>query len=242
VSRTIRRRRHSKSRRNAKAVRGKPELSLPPPTKHTFLLLEAHRPASAVALTPRGWRRARRYENLLLAAAVTKLQRDCLALTDETEWLGRGGRRTLLQGVWLTLRRVGPELEGAGRRLSPRACRRAEARARVRFESICQAVSHELRRAGELTEATEPGRCTATTRRGTRCAHPSRADGLCAVHHRRATATAPTAIASSAAIARRMERTATALASPTPPVQRPRSRRLPDRRAPSPAASGQFVA
>ena len=102
MSRASRRRGHSESWRKAENVTGAHERSLPPPTKRTFLLLEAHRPASAVALTPKGWRRARRYENLLLAAAVTKLQRDCLALTEESEWLGRGGRRTLLQGVWLT--------------------------------------------------------------------------------------------------------------------------------------------
>ena len=178
MSRASGRRRLSGSRRKTDDT-GTPERSLPPPTKRTFLLLEVHRPASAIALIPKGWRRARRYENLLLAAAVIKLQRDCLALTDDSEWLGRGGKRTLLQGVWLSLRRVAPQLEGAARRLSPGARRRAEVRARTRFEAICLAVCNELGRSGDRTAAAEPDRCTVTTRRGTRCAHPARADGLC---------------------------------------------------------------
>ena len=214
MSRASWRRRPPGSRRKSEAT-GTLERSLPPPTKRTFLLLEAHRPASAIALTPKGWRRARRYENLLVAAAVTKLQRDCLALTDDSEWLGRGGKRALLQGVWLSLRRVAPQLEGEARRLSAVARRKAEKRAGTRFDAICASVSAELRSAGELTTAPEPDRCTATTRRGTRCAHPARADGLCAVHHRLATATAPTAIAASGAIARRMEQSAGLLASST---------------------------
>ena len=41
---------------------------LPAPSKETFLLLERHRPASAVDLSPRGLRQSRRYENLVLAA------------------------------------------------------------------------------------------------------------------------------------------------------------------------------
>jgi hypothetical protein len=202
------------------AVNGTFDRSLPPPTKRTFLLLEAHRPASAVALTPKGRRRARRYENLLLAAAVTKLQRDCLALTDDSEWISRGGKRALLHGVWLSLRRMAPQLESGARGLSPGARRRAEARARKRFETICLAVSTELRRTGDLAPEPESqsDRCTVITRRGTRCAHPARTDGLCAVHHRLATATAPTAIAASTASARRMERSAGLLAGATPRV------------------------
>src|SRR5262249_11421968 len=106
------------------------------------------------------------------------------------------------------------------------AGRRAETRAGARFEAICASVSAELRRAGELTTAAEPDRCTATTRRGTRCAHPARADGLCAVHHRQATATAPRATAASGAFARRMEQSAGLLAGSTHgrATARPRAR------------------
>ena len=114
---------------------------LPPPSKETFLLLERHRPASAIDLSPRGLRPSRRYENLLLAAAVGEMQRDCLVSTPDCEWTGRGGRRALLGVVGLSLERLAVMLERSGERLSHQQRVRAQVRARRRFEEICLEVT-----------------------------------------------------------------------------------------------------
>ena len=120
MSRASRRRGHSESWRKAENVTRAHERSLPPPTKRTFLLLEAHRPASAVALTPKGWRRSRRYENLLLAAAVTKLQRDCLALTEESEWARPGRQAHAPPGCLAHAPPSGTRVGRGGSQASPR--------------------------------------------------------------------------------------------------------------------------
>ncbi len=114
---------------------------LPRPSKKTFLLLERHRPASAIDLSPRGLRPSRRYENLLLAAAVGEMQRDCLVSTPDCEWTGRGGRRALLEVAGLSLERVAVMLERTGERLSHQQRIRAQVRARRRFEEICLEVA-----------------------------------------------------------------------------------------------------
>ena len=119
---------------------------LPPPSKETFLRLERHRPASAIDLSPRGLRPSRRHENLLLAAAVGEMQRDCLVSTPDGEWTGRGGRRALLAVVGLSLERIAVMVELSGERLSHRQRVRAQVRARQRFEEIClQAAAQDLR-------------------------------------------------------------------------------------------------
>ena len=119
---------------------------LPEPSKETFLLLERHRPASAIDLSPRGLRPSRRYENLMLAAAVGQMQRDCLVSTPDCEWTARGGRRALLQDVGMSLERLAIMLERSAERLSHQQRVRAQARARRRFEEIClQAVEQGLR-------------------------------------------------------------------------------------------------
>ena len=119
---------------------------LPEPSKETFLLLERHRPASAIDLSPRGLRPSRRYENLMLAAAVGQMQRDCLVSTPDCEWTARGGRRALLQDVGMSLERLAIMLERSAERLSHQQRVRAQARARRRFEEIClQVVEQGLR-------------------------------------------------------------------------------------------------
>jgi hypothetical protein len=114
---------------------------LPPPSKETFLLLERHRPASAIDLSPRGLRPSRRYENLLLAAAVGEMQRDCLLSTPDCEWTARGGRRALLGVLGLSRKRLAVMLERTGERLSHQQKVRAQVRARQRFEEICLEVT-----------------------------------------------------------------------------------------------------
>jgi hypothetical protein len=104
-------------------------------------MLERHRPASAIDLSPRGLRSSRRYENLLLAAAVVEMQRDCLVSTPDCEWTDRGGRLALLEVAGLSLQRVAVMLEGIGDRLSHQQRIRAQVGARRRFEEICLEVT-----------------------------------------------------------------------------------------------------
>jgi hypothetical protein len=67
--------------------------------------------------------------------------------------------------------------------LSPRARRRAVARARERFEPIAAEVMAALAEPPPEAE-TQLGRCTAATRRGTRCKNPAETNGLCRLHAR----------------------------------------------------------
>jgi hypothetical protein len=154
-----------------------PYRPLPPSGKETFLLLERHRPASAIDLSPRGLRQSRRYENLVLAAAVGEMQRDCLVSTPDCEWLGRGGRQALLRTVDLSLKRLAGVVEISGRRLSHRKRVHAELRARRRFEGICFRVAVEVQGARVPVEP-GPDRRPAI---GSAAPSPKRAAGLPAV-------------------------------------------------------------
>jgi hypothetical protein len=156
--------------------------------------------------------RHRRYENLLVAAEVDRLQRECLSRMTRSE----GGRSEVESVLLAEVEQKLERHERASERLGwlPGALRRrAEARARKRFEAIVAAVMAEVggevparmilgqsapkkpsvrpsAQAGspesdpepEFDPAAEPSRCTALTRRGTRCRNQAEEGGLCALH------------------------------------------------------------
>jgi hypothetical protein len=196
--------------------------------RRLFRALERHRPLERHGhqLVFRGShsrRPGRRYESLLVAAAVGRLQRDCLSVTTDSE-----GGRSEVEGVLLA--EVEQELqdhERASEQLGgwlPSIVRgRAEARARKRFEAIVAEVTTEVgvdvpgtliprqpvadepsvfgpsadqeTRGAEAEPKPEPAaessRCTALTRRGTRCSKQAGTGGLCELHARIAAGPAP---------------------------------------------------
>jgi hypothetical protein len=117
--------------------------------RRLFHALERHRPLERhhhqlVLRGSRSRRRGRRYENLLLAAAVGQLQLDCLRATS-----GSGRDRPEVESVLLAeveqeLRRHVLASEQLRDRLSWIVRRRAEARARKRFEGIVAQVTAEV--------------------------------------------------------------------------------------------------
>jgi hypothetical protein len=131
-------------------------------------------------------RRSRRYEELCLAAAIARLERHLRVAEEVTD---SEGIRRWVEDV-LADRSAERDLSPRDAAwLSSRARRRANASARRRFEAITTEVISELERA-ELSRipqgvpAAQPERCTALTRRGTRCKNPAERHGLCGLHAR----------------------------------------------------------
>jgi hypothetical protein len=186
--------------------------------RHRLLRRDHHQ---SVASGSHSGRRHRRYENLLVAAEVDRLQRECLSRMTSS-----AGSRSEVESVLLA--EVEQELERHERALERLGWlpgvlrRRAEARARRRFEAIVAAVmaevggelparmmlgqsvpkkssvrasaqagSPESDREPELEPAAEPSRCTALTRRGTRCRNQAEDGGLCGLHARIAAGRVP---------------------------------------------------
>jgi len=119
----------------------------------TFLLLEAQLD-SLNTRASRYRRPRRRYEDLCLATAVRRVQRDWLVATTDSEWTAPSAKASLLFATKLELARQSVELARARRWLSKDARREAEARARERFETIAAelaaVVPRELLRVDEM--------------------------------------------------------------------------------------------
>ncbi len=116
----------------------------------TFLLLEAHLD-SLTTRSSRYQRPRRRYEDLYLATAVCRVQRDWLLSTTDSEWTVPGLRACLLAATKRELAHQPSELARSRRRLSRHARRMAEARARERFETIVTQVAAGLFRADQMS-------------------------------------------------------------------------------------------
>jgi hypothetical protein len=209
-----------------------------------FLFLERHR-RRLVSEARRVTSRSRRYEDLCLAAEIARSQHRCLAEATDSY---RAGSRVeesmlattdlrLLRLVDLRLLRLDGSLRSTRRRLSAAARRRAEANARARFEPIANQLRQQLGSSPAVgsgpwpTSKPEPDaratRCTAITRRGTRCRNPSTSDGLCDLHA--ALQARPAADARDRLKARisppRVGRRKPGIGHREPPLSRPRRRR-----------------
>jgi hypothetical protein len=179
--------------------------------RHRLLQHDHHQ---SVARGSHSGRRHLRYENLLVAAEVDRLQRECLRHMTSSE----GGRSEVESVLLAEVEKKLERHERASERLGwlPGVLRRrAEERARKRFEAIINAVMAEVGgelpakmildqsvpkkpsgrasaqagfpesdREPELEPAVQPSRCTALTRRGTRCRNQAEEGGLCALHAR----------------------------------------------------------
>jgi hypothetical protein len=97
----------------------------------------------------------RRYEDLCLATAVCRVQRDWLVSTTDSEWPAPGVKASLLAATKLELARQTLELARFRRWLSSDGRRKAEGRARERFEmistEIAALVPAELLRIDEMS-------------------------------------------------------------------------------------------
>jgi hypothetical protein len=102
-----------------------------------FVALERQR-HELVFRASRFWRGSRRYEDLLLAGAVGRLQRCCITETTESE--AGQVERVLLASLKRDVLRHDSAAQTARQRLSDVARSKAEARARKRFEAIVTAV------------------------------------------------------------------------------------------------------
>jgi hypothetical protein len=78
----------------------------------------------------------RRYEDLCLAIALRRVERDWLVSTADSEWTAPSAKASLLAATTLELARHTLELAQSRRWLSRDARRKAETRARERFEAI----------------------------------------------------------------------------------------------------------
>jgi hypothetical protein len=146
--------------------------------KRVFLLLERYRRRLARGSLSK--RPSRRYEELCLAAAVAGLERHLRVAEQVTDASGiRSWIEDALAEEW-----VGRDvLHRDVAWLTSRARRRAVARARRRFEPIAAEVIAALAEPPP-EPATHLGRCTAVTRRGTRCKNRAETNGLCGLHAR----------------------------------------------------------
>jgi hypothetical protein len=147
-------------------------------------LLERHRRRSVREGTSR--RPSRRYEERYVAAAIARLERHLRVAEEVTD--SEGIRRWVEDVVAdrSAERDLSPE-DAAW--LSARARRRANVRARRRFEALASEVIAELERVApsqirDPEPEARPARCTALTRRGTRCKNAAEKDGLCGLHAR----------------------------------------------------------
>jgi hypothetical protein len=113
--------------------------------KRAVLLLEARR-YSLTADSSLFRRRIRRYEDLLLAATVTRLERDFLDSASDLQWADSAAKRSLSTAINLDLKRQSRDLQRFGRRLSSEARKRAEVTAAKRFDAIAAGVATELSR------------------------------------------------------------------------------------------------
>jgi hypothetical protein len=130
-------------------------------------------------------RPSQRYEELCLAAAIARLERHLRVAEEVTDW---EGVRYWVEDLLADRSAWRGRSSGDAAWLSARARRRANARARRRFEAMATEVLAELERRQQLSElakvepGTEPARCIALTRRGTRCKNRAETDGLCGLH------------------------------------------------------------
>jgi Excalibur calcium-binding domain len=120
----------------------------------TFLLLESQLD-SLTTRASRYQRPRRRYEDLCIATAVRRVQRDWLVSTTDSGWTAPAAKASLLFATKLELVRQTLELARSRRWLSGDARREAEARARKRFEMIATelaaVVPAELLRVEEMS-------------------------------------------------------------------------------------------
>jgi hypothetical protein len=111
----------------------------------TFLLLAlATSCDSFTTRSSRYWRPRRRYEDLCLAITVRRVHRDWLLSTTDSEWVKPVVKARLLAWTNLDLAHQALELARSRRWLSSRMRRKAEARARERFERIAAQIGVEL--------------------------------------------------------------------------------------------------
>jgi hypothetical protein len=108
-----------------------------------FLLLEAR----CDSLTTRStrYRRKRRYEALCLATAIRRVQHGWLLSTADSEWRAPGLKVSLLAATKRELASQTSELARSRKWLSRHARRKAEARAKGRFEAIAAQIDTQVR-------------------------------------------------------------------------------------------------
>jgi Excalibur calcium-binding domain len=129
-----------------------------PASRQALALLALDAPSDSLTTrSSRYWRPRRRYEDVCLAVAVRRVQRDGLLSTTDADWAEPLVRARLLAWTRLDLAHQAEELERSSSWLLPGMRRKAEERARERFKTIAAQASGkvpaELLRAAQVSPA-----------------------------------------------------------------------------------------